>query len=174
MCYNTSKPTKPSMPKVKDENSRALELHDDFTLEFDKTLEALIDTYPRHSRVKKNKDLTENVFKMVIYTAMLNTLRELQVDSAKLTMREFHKKYVPNLPILYRCDFTSEEFKKIIDDSYLTGRDKNIAYQFFVEKKNSNDIYIDLELDKKTVDNNLPDINDALLYRACIFNKESK
>lgn len=61
----------------------------------------------------------------------------------------------------------------MIDDSYLTARDKNIAYKFFVEKKNSNEIYIEVEVDKKTVDGNLPEINEALLYRACIYNKEN-
>ena len=157
-----------------DEKKRAYELHDDLTLEFDKTLELLCDTYPRVSRVKKEQDLTENVFKMVIYTVVINTLREMQTDSVKMTMNEFHKKYVSNLPILYRCDFTCDEFKKIIDDSYLTARDKNIAYKFFVEKKNSNDIYNEIDIDKKTVDNNLKTINDALLFRACIFNKENK
>lgn len=156
-----------------DEKIRANELQEDFKNEFDRTLELLVDTYPRVSRVKKDKDLTKSVFEMAIYTTILNTLRNMQIDSSNLTMREFHKKYVPNLPILYRCDFTCAEFKKIIDDSYLTARDKNIAYKFFVEKKNSNEIYIEVEVDKKTVDGNLPEINDALLYRACIYNKEN-
>lgn len=157
-----------------DEKKRAIELFDDFTLEFDKTLELLCDTYPRVSRVKKDQNLTEDVFRMVIYTTLINTLMDLQTSSIKLTMNEFHKKYVSNLPILYRCDFTCDEFKRVIDDSYLNARDKNMAYKFFVEKKNSNDIYMDLDIDKKTVDKNLPAINDALLYRACIFNKENK
>lgn len=159
-----------------DENKRACELHDDLTLEYDKTLELLCDTYPRVSRVKKDESLTENVFKMVIATVLIDALRKLQSDSVKLTMNEFHKKYVPNLPILYRCDFTCDEFKKIIDDSYLKARDKNIAYKFFVERKTSNDIYAELDDigDKKTIDSNLKKINDALLYRACIFNKENK
>ena len=156
-----------------DEKVRAKELQEDFKNEFDRTLELLVDNYPRVSRVKKDKDLTKSVFEMTIYTTILNTLRNMQIDSANLTMREFHKKYVPNLPILYRCDFTCDEFKRIIDDSYLTARDKNIAYKFFVEKKNSNEIYVEVEVDKKTVDGNLPEINDALLYRACIYNKEN-
>ena len=158
------------------EKEKAQELRDDLTTEFNKTLEMLVDMYPRVSRVKKQEDLSENVFKTVIYSVLLNTLRELQYDSTKLTMREFHKKYVPNLPILYRCDFTCDEFKKIIDDSYLKARDKNIAYKFFVEKKNNNEVYDEMSneiSDKKTVSNNLDDINEALLYRACIYNKQN-
>ena len=167
--------------KGKDRNvelERARELEDDFNLEFEKALEHLCNMYPRVSRVKKYEDLTENVFRMTIYSVLLNSLREMQQDSAKLSMREFHKKYVPNLPILYRCDFTGDEFSQIIKDSYLKQRDKNIAYKFFVERKNTNEVHAELEEngeigDKKTVDNNLYTINDALLYRACIFNKEN-
>lgn len=167
--------------KSKDKNvelERAVELEDDFRLEFEKALELLCNTYPRVSRVKKYDDLTENSFKIVIYTVLLNSLRDIQQDSSKMTMREFHKKYVPNLPILFRCDFTGEEFSQIIKDSYLKQRDKNIAYKFFVEKKNTNEVHAELENDgevgdKKTVDNNLDTINDALLYRACIYNKDN-
>lgn len=160
------------------ELERAMELEDDFRLEFEKALELLCNTYPRVSRVKKYDDLTENDFKMAIYTVLLNSLREMQHDSTKLTMREFHRKHVPNLPILHRCDFTGEEFSQIIKDSYLKQRDKNIAYKFFVERKNKNEVHAELECDgevgdKKTVDNNLEFINDALLYRACIYNKEN-
>lgn len=158
-----------------DEKIRAKELQEDFENEFNKTLGVLCETYPRISRVKKEPTLTEDTFKMVIYTVLINTLMDLQTNSMKLTMKEFHKKYVSNLPILYRCDFTCDEYKKIIDDSYLKARDKSIAYKFFVERKNSNDIYAELKEigDKKTIDNNLKTIKEALLYRACIFNKEN-
>lgn len=159
-----------------DEKKQAYKLHDDLTLEFDKTLEALMEAYPRVSRVKKDPDLTENVFKIVIYTVAINLLREMAYDSVKLSMTEFHTKYVPNLPILYRGDFTADEFKKIIDETYLKTRDKEIAYKFFVEKKKPSEILDEMDniCDKKTIDNNLETINDALLHRACIFNKENK
>lgn len=177
MCNNiNTKKCKPDIPRVRNEKEKAYELHDDFEIEFDKTLEQLMEVYPRHSRVKKEEDLTENVFKMAIYTVLIATLREMQVDSSRLTIREFHRKYVPNLPILYRYDFTSDEFKQIIDSSYLSIRDKNIAYKFFVEKKNNKEVHNEiLEIgDSKTIDNNLPSINDILLHRACLFNKENK
>ena len=162
-----------------DESKRALELKARFKQEFDRTLEQLQETYPRHSRVKKSPTLTEDVFKIVIDLVLLARLKEIQMDTTKLTFKEFHRKYVPNLPILYRFDFTCDEFKKIIDDSYLKQRDKEIAYKFFVEKKNTNEVHAELEEngkvgDKKTVNNNLEAINDALLHRACIFNKENK
>ena len=44
-----------------DEKKRALELQEDFNNEFDRTLELLMDTYPRVSRVKKDKDLTKKM-----------------------------------------------------------------------------------------------------------------
>lgn len=157
-----------------EEKIKAKEIERDFQVELDKTLRQLSDIYPRVSRIKTDENLSNDAFTIVIYSILLNTLREIQLNSNKLTMREFHRKYVPNLPILFRCDFTCEEFTKIIDESYLKTRDKNIAYKFFVEKKNKNDIYAELEDigDKKTIDSNLPKINDALLYRACIYNKE--
>lgn len=159
-----------------EEKKQALKLQDDFNLEFDRTLELLMEAYPRVSRVKKDPNLTENVFKMVIYTALSNVLREMANDGVKLTFKEFHRKYVPNLPVLYRYDFTCDEFKQIIEDSYLIERDKNIAYKFFVEKKKSSKIFDEMDdiCDAKTIDNNLETINDALLHRACIFNKEKK
>lgn len=159
-----------------DEKKKAIEIHADFELEFDKTLDTLMQMYHRHSRVKKDEGLTENVFRIVIDSILLNTLRQVQIDATMLSVNEFHSKYVPNLPILYRGDFTCDEFKQIIDECYLKERDKKIAYKFFVEKKNANDIYAELEEigDKKTIDNNLKSINDLLLYRACIYNKESK
>lgn len=58
-----------------DEKVRAKELQEDFKNEFDRTLELLVDNYPRVSRVKKDKDLTKSVFEMTIYTTILNTLR---------------------------------------------------------------------------------------------------
>ena len=146
-----------------DEQMKAIESYDDFELEYNKTLELLMEMYPRHSRVKKDEKLTENVFRIVINSILSNVLKELQIDSTKLTIKEFHKKYVPNLPILYRYDFSSEDFKKIIDHSYLCDRDKKIAY-----KEMSQDIG-----DKKTIDNNLESINNVLLHVACVYNKEN-
>lgn len=93
-----------------DEKSRATELKLDFEVELNKTINQLTDMYPRVSRVKTNPKLSNDVFETAIYTALLNTLRELQLDSNKLTMREFHYKYTSNLPILYRCDFTCDEY----------------------------------------------------------------
>lgn len=176
MCNNI-KVTKTNAPIVKNERERAIELHDDFVFEFDKTLEQLKEIYPRHSRVKKDADLTENVFKMAIYTVLLNMLKQMQIDSTLLSISEFHSKYVPNLPILYRYDFTSDEFKKIIDDSYLNARDKKIAYKYFVEKKSADAVYNELDesgeiSDKKTINNNLEKINNTLLIKACRFNKK--
>lgn len=156
------------------EKEKAAEIYDDFILEYEKTIEMLVDTYPRVSRVKKDKDLSENVFKIVIYSVLLNTLKQLQIDSTKLSLNEFHTKYVPNLPILYRGDFTCNEFAEIIEETYLKERDKKIAYKYFVEKKSVSDIYSELKdvSDQKTINNNLETINDALLHRACIYNKE--
>ena len=116
---------------------------------------------------------------MVIYSVLISTLREMQWDSSRLTMRDFHRKYVPNLPILYRYDFTAEEFRQIINECYLSDRDKKIAYKFFVEKKNCNEVHADMEYsgelgNVKTVDNNLEQINDAILFRACSFNVNNR
>lgn len=156
------------------EKIKAVEIKNDFELEFDKTLKQLKETFPRVSRVKKNEDLSDNVFQITIYTILLNMLKQVQIDSTLLSISEFHAKYVPNLPILYRDDFSCEEFKEIIDTSYLKDRDKEIAYKFFVEKKSINDIYaemVEIE-DKKTISKNLEPINEALLYKACRYNKK--
>lgn len=162
-----------------DEIKKSLEMKAQFKQEFDKTLEQLVDTYPRHSRVKKSKTLTEDVFKIVIDLILLNTLKEIQIDANKLTFKEFHRKYVPNLPILYRYDFSSEDFTRIIEHSYLSERDKQIAFKYFIEKKSRNEVHSELNDkgiedvgDKKTVNNNINPINDILLDRACDFNKE--
>ena len=156
------------------EKIKAVEIKDDFSLEFDKTLRQLKETYPRVSRVKKDDNLSDNVFQITIYTILLNMLKQVQIDSTLLTISEFHAKYVPNLPILYRDDFSTEEFKEIIESSYLKERDKKIAYKYFVEKKSTGDIYAELDDigDKKTINNNLESINDALLHKACRYNKK--
>jgi hypothetical protein len=157
------------------EKIKAVEIKDDFSLEFDKTLRQLKETYPRVSRVKKDDNLSDNVFQITIYTILLNMLKQIQIDSTLLSISEFHSKYVPNLPILYRDDFTCDEFKEIIESSYLKDRDKEIAYKFFVEKKSINDIYaemVEIE-DKKTISKNLEPINEALLYKACRYNKKN-
>lgn len=158
------------------EKQRAIDTSKELLTEFDKTLKVLSDNYPRVSRVKKDTNLTEDVFKIVINTILTDILKQLQIDSNHLTINEFHAKYVPNLPILYRQDFTCEEFKEIIDSTYLKERDKKIAHKFFVEKKNVNDIFSELiEIDdKKTINNNLDNINDILLHRACSYNKHNK
>ena len=156
------------------EKIKAVEIKDDFSLEFDKTLRQLKETYPRVSRVKKDDNLSDNVFQITIYTILLNMLKQVQIDSTLLSISEFHSKYVPNLPILYRDDFTCDEFKEIIESSYLKERDKKIAYKYFVEKKSTGDIYAELDDigDKKTINNNLESINDALLHKACRYNKK--
>ena len=156
------------------EKVKAVEIKDDFNLELEKTLNQLKENYPRVSRVKKNENLSENVFQITIYTILLNMLKQVQIDSTLLSISEFHSKYVPNLPILYRDDFTCDEFKEIIDTSYLKDRDKKIAYMFFVESKNISEIYAEMSEieDKKTINNNLEPINDALLYKACRYNKK--
>ena len=157
------------------EKIKVVEIKDDFSIEFDKTLKQLKESYPRVSRVKKDDNLSDNVFQITIYTILLNMLKQVQIDSTLLSISEFHAKYVPNLPILYRDDFTCEEFKEIIDTSYLKDRDKEIAYKFFVEKKSINDIYaemVEIE-DKKTISKNLEPINEALLYKACRYNKKN-
>lgn len=158
------------------EKTKAVDMQNEFESEFKKTLKLLMDNYPRVSRVKKDENLTENVFRIVINTILIDILKQLQIDSNHLTINEFHTKYVPNLPILYRGDFTSEEFKEIINSTYLKERDKKIAHKFFVEKKSVSDIYAELtEIDdRKTINNNLETINDALLHRACKYNKENK
>ena len=156
------------------EKIKAVEIKDDFHLELEKTLNQLKENYPRVSRVKKNENLSDNVFQITIYTILLNMLKQVQIDSTLLSISEFHSKYVPNLPILYRDDFTCDEFKEIIDTSYLKDRDKKIAYMFFVESKNISEIYAEMSEieDKKTINNNLEPINDALLYKACRYNKK--
>lgn len=157
------------------EKIRAAELRDEFTTEFDKTLKMLMDNYPRVSRVKKDDDLTKNVFDISINSILIDILKQIQIDCNHMTIHEFHKKYVPNLPILYRWNFTCAEFKEIIDSSYLTERDKKIATKFFIEKKSITDVQneIDEIEDRKTVNNNLDKINDALLHRACLYNKNN-
>lgn len=157
------------------EKIKAVEIKDDFSLEFDKTLRQLKETYPRVSRVKRDDNLSDNVFQITIYTILLNMLKQVQIDSTLLSISEFHAKYVPNLPILYRDDFSTEEFKEIIESSYLKERDKKIAYKYFIEKKSTGDIYAELDDsgDKKTINNNLDAINAALLYRACRYNKKN-
>ena len=155
------------------EKEKLVETRQELTIELERTLKALCDNYPRVSRVKKNENLTEDVFRIVLDAVLIDVLKQLQLDSNHMSIHEFHSKYVPNLPILYRCDFTCDEFKSIIDSSYLQDRDKQIAYKFFVEKKNSKNVYDEmLEIgDKKTVSNNLDNINDILLHQACIYNK---
>lgn len=157
------------------EKVKAVEIKDDFHVEFEKTLNQLKENYPRVSRVKKNENLSDNVFQITIYTILLNMLKQVQIDSTLLSISEFHSKYVPNLPILYRDDFSTEEFKEIIESSYLKDRDKKIAYKYFIEKKSTTDIFMELDEidDKKTVNNNLDSINQALLYRACRYNKKN-
>ena len=148
----------------------------EFEEEYKNTLRVLSNNYPRESRIKKNANLTEDVFTIVINTILIDILKQLQIDSNHLSINEFHIRYVPNLPILYRNDFTTQEFKHIVEATYLKERDKKIAYKYFVEKKNVTDIYTELtEIDdKKTINNNLDAINEALLHRACIYNKEKK
>lgn len=156
------------------ETIKAVEIKKDFEEEFNKTLKQLMETYPRVSRVKKDENLTEDVFTITIYTILNNMLKQVQIDSTLLSISEFHTKYVPNLPILYRDDFTCDEFKEIIESSYLKENDKQIAYKYFVERKSTGDIYAELDdLDRKTISSHLDDINNALLYRACRYNKKN-
>lgn len=158
------------------EKVKVVEIKESFDEEFAKTLKQLMETYPRVSRVKKDENLTEDAFTITIYTVLLNMLKQMQIDSSLLSISEFHAKYVPNLPILYRDDFTCEEFAEIIESSYLKERDKKIAYKYFVEKKSvdiiCNELSNDIS-DKKTINNNLDAINNALLIRACRYNKKN-
>ena len=158
------------------EKVKAVEIKKDFDLEFEKTLNQLKENYPRISRVKKDENLSDNVFQITIYTILLNMLKQIQIDSTSLSFSEFHYKYIPNLPFLYRDDFSTEEFKEIIETSYLKERDKKIAYKFFVEKKSIMDVYAEMGDigDKKTINNNLEPINEALLHKACHYNKKNK
>lgn len=157
------------------EKTKVVEIKKGFEEEFERTLKQLVEIYPRYSRVKKDENLSENVFEITIYTVLLNMLKHMQIDSTLLSISEFHAKYVPNLPILYRDDFTTEEFKEIIDSSYLKERDKKIAYKYFIEKKSTGDIYNESDDigDKKTINNNLDTINNTLLIRACRYNKKN-
>lgn len=158
------------------EKNKVVEIKKDFTDELQKTLKQLIEVYPRVSRVKKDENLSSNVFEITIHTVLLNMLKQMQIDSTLLTISEFHAKYVPNLPILYRDDFSTEEFKEIIDSSYLKDRDKKIAYKYFVEKKSIDAICNEMSSevsDKKTINNNLDTINNVLLIRACRYNKKN-
>lgn len=155
------------------DTDKSTEIKKEFNKEFAKTLKQLKNIYPRVSRVKKNKNLSEEDFTITIYSILLNILRQVQIDSTLLTFNEFHAKYVPNLPILYRDDFSCQEFKEIIDSTYMKERDKQIAHKYFVDKKNTQEVFDELlEIgNKKTVDNNLDAINDALLLKACKYNK---
>ena len=157
-----------------DEKKKVVELKKQVEEEFQNTLNQLIDTYPRHSRVKTSDTLSEEVFNIVIDMILLNKLKEIQIDANKLTFKEFHRKYVPNLPILYRYDFSSEDFTKIIEHSYLEERDKKIALEYFIKKKSHDGVYKEVNEvgNKKTIGNNIKPINDILLDRACDFNNE--
>lgn len=149
---------------------------EDFENELNNTLKILSNNYPRISRTNKNQNLTTDLFTIVIYNILTNTLNKLQVDCNNLSINEFHAKYTPNLPILYRDDFTTSEAISIVNAAFLKERDKKIAHKFFVEKKNITDIYIELpEIDdKKTINNNLESINRSLLLTACKYNSTYK
>ncbi len=76
--------------------------------------------------------------------------------------------------VLKENDFSSEDFKKIIEHSYLCDRDKKTALLYFIDKKNQNEVWAEMRdiENKKTVNNNISPINDILLDRACEYNNE--
>lgn len=151
------------------------DIKEQFKEEWDETIETLVRRYPRMFKGKIDLVKTEAVFRIIVGNVLVSTLKEIQNDSTKMLATEFQKKYIPNFKLFLDCqDFTSKEIKEIIELAPLNDLEKKLATMFFVEKKNQQEIYMNVDLDKKTISSNLDYISEVLKMTATLYNTKNK
>lgn len=124
----------------------------DIQIIYKETLEILLDKFP-------NKEGMED---KIIITLLSRHLTEIKLDLSKLTFQEFFIKYKLRGEFLNREDLTKSTTENIINEAKMSKRDTTIAKLKFLNNYNEEAIADELQIEKKTVHNNLDKISKQL------------
>lgn len=132
-------------------------LKEEFKLEFDRTVEAVVKNYRK----------TDEIAKVIIGTIICNSLKQLQIDSTNMMFVDFYRKYIHNAPVLEFTDFTVSQLKEIIDETPMSLTDREIAYKMYIERKTYSEIAEECDiLEPRTIGNNKDRIRELLKLTA--------
>ena len=123
-----------------------------FKEEFEKTCNLVLSQFP-------NKNGQE---REIVGLIINNFLHEVQLDCEKMCFIDFYKKYLSG-SLFFNCDdFTKKQIVEIIQESTLCDRDRQLAIMYWVEMETEEKISDKLQIDRKTVRNNIPKISVML------------
>lgn len=123
-----------------------------FKEEFEKTCQCVKEQY-------QEKDGQERE----IVGLIINTfLHEVQLNIEKMSFIDFYKMYLSGSLFLDCTDFTKKQIVEIIQESPLNDRDRKLANLYWVDLGTEEEIASELQIDRKTVRNNIPKIGMIL------------
>lgn len=129
-----------------------MDIKEEFSCEFYKACESIRTNYPSKEDDEGN----------IVGTIIIQLLHEIQHDAEKMSFIEFYKKYIKGSLFLGCEDFTASQIKEIIEESTLIERDKKLARYYWLEMMSEEMIANELQVDRKTVRNNIPKISVIL------------
>ncbi len=129
-----------------------MEVKETFKLEFEKACEWIKNEYPSK----------EDVARDIVGEIIVDKLRDIRYDSEVLDFVDFYKKYLAGTLYLGYEDFTKSQLQEIIQEAYLSERDRKLATYYWVEMLSEDEISTRLQIDRKTVRNNVPKISNTL------------
>lgn len=121
-----------------------------FVDEFNKTVEEFIKRFP-------HKDGQE---KQIVGHMINNSIRNIRKDILEIpSFKDLYQKRLKGTLYIEREDLTKSETVEVINESYLTERDKQLATMYFVEYRSEQEIADKLGFDIRTIRNNIPKIS---------------
>lgn len=126
-----------------------MDLKEKFKLEFEKTTEWIVKEYPNKEECARN----------IVGEIIIDKLHEIRYTSENLNFIEFYKKYLAGSLYLDCDDFTKSQIQEIIKESHLTERDRKLAEYYWLDLLSEEEISNRLQIDRKTVRNNIPKIS---------------
>lgn len=110
----------------------------------------------------------------IIERLILEKIEQIKVDLYQMSFKDFYKKHLKGLEVFSKDDFTKKELEEIIEEAYLSERDKNIAKLYYINEMKHEEIALKLGVDRKTVTRNMPKVKSTLKKQAPKFIAEIK
>ncbi len=130
----------------------------------------LFDVLKRELKLNYEKD--DEKIDLIVSDLISVFVKEVIKESSSLSFVQFFSKYLSDESLLTSDDFIASEIEKIIQETPLSDRDKKIARLRYIEKKSEDEIAEIIQIDKKTVHNNMSKISTSLKKTCSLIYKK--
>ena len=132
--------------------------------------ERLFDVLKRE--LKLNYEKEDEKIDLIVSDLISVFVKEVIKESSSLSFVQFFSKYLSDESLLTSDDFIASEIETIIQETPLSDRDKKIARLRYIEKKSEDEIAEIIQIDKKTVHNNMSKISTSLKKTCSLIYKK--